>query len=260
MSVRTCLRVFAAVLTATGLSACYEYVPMQTTSAPNPRVEVLVTDRGRVELQPQLGQGVLSFEGTLDGRQDSSYVVHVAEVTHTLALNLAALTFQIPYGIAQAATIRVGYHYGARDRAAAGRAGWAALVVSVLFMGAMALVMLLAPRFILALYVDPAASHNTALAALAVQYLMVAAAFQLFDGAQAVAAGALRGLQDTRWPLVIALFGYWAVGFVIAIWLGFYTPLEGIGVWIGLAIGLVVVAILLTWRWHRREALGLVPG
>ena len=179
---------------------------------------------------------------------------------HTLALNLAALTFQIPYGIAQAATIRVGYHYGAQDRAAAGRAGWAALVVSVLFMGAMALVMLLAPRFILALYVDPAASHNAALAALAVQYLMVAAAFQLFDGAQAVAAGALRGLQDTRWPLVIALFGYWAVGFVIAIWLGFYTPLEGIGVWIGLAIGLVVVAILLTWRWHRREALGLVPG
>ena len=82
MSVRTCLRVFAAVLTATGLSACYEYVPMQTTSAPNPRVEVLVTDRGRVELQPQLGQGVLSFEGTLDGRQDSSYVVHVAEVTY----------------------------------------------------------------------------------------------------------------------------------------------------------------------------------
>ena len=82
MSVRPCLRVFAAVLTATGLSACYEYVPMQTTSAPNPRVEVLVTDRGRVELQPQLGQGVLSFEGTLDGRQDSSYVVHVAEVTY----------------------------------------------------------------------------------------------------------------------------------------------------------------------------------
>lgn len=82
MSVPTCLRAFAVVLTATGLSACYEYVPMQTTSAPNARVEVLVTDRGRVELQPQLGQGVLSFEGTLDGRQDSSYVVHVAEVTY----------------------------------------------------------------------------------------------------------------------------------------------------------------------------------
>jgi hypothetical protein len=67
---------------AFGLSACYEYVPMQVASTPNPRVEILVTDRGRVELLPQLGQGVLSFEGTLDGRQDSSYVVHVAEVTY----------------------------------------------------------------------------------------------------------------------------------------------------------------------------------
>jgi hypothetical protein len=70
------------VLAAFGLSACYEYVPMQSAPAPNPRVEVLVTDRGRVELLPQLGQGVLSFEGMLDGRRDSSYIVRVAEVTY----------------------------------------------------------------------------------------------------------------------------------------------------------------------------------
>jgi MATE family multidrug resistance protein len=199
--------------------------------------------------------GLFSGAALLMGR-----IGQVELAAHTLALNLAALTFQIPYGIAQAATIRVGYHYGARDRAAAGRAGWAALVVSVLFMGVMAGVMWLFPRIILSLYVDPDAPQNAALVALAVQYLMVAAAFQLFDGAQAVAAGALRGLQDTRWPLAIALLGYWAVGFVIAIWLGFSTSLDGTGVWIGLALGLVVVAFLLTWRWHRREALGLVPG
>ena len=179
---------------------------------------------------------------------------------HTVALNVAALAFQVPYGINQAATIRVGYHFGAGDRAAAGRAGWAALMLSVGFMVATALAILLAPTFILRLYVDPDAAHNAVLVGLAVQYMMVAAAFQLFDGAQTVAAGALRGLQDTRMPLVIALFGYWAVGFTTAIGLGFYTPLEGLGVWIGLAIGLVVVAVLLTRRWHRREALGLMPA
>ena len=123
-----------------------------------------------------------------------------------------------------------------------------------------AALMLFAPRFVLSLYLDPAAAHNAALVGFAVQYMMVAAAFQLFDGAQAVMAGALRGLQDTRVPMAMALFGYWVVGFAICLWLGFRTPLAGIGVWIGLAAGLVVVAALLTWRWHRREALGLFPA
>jgi MATE family multidrug resistance protein len=179
---------------------------------------------------------------------------------HTIALNIAALAFQVPYGINQAATIRVGYHFGAGDRAAIGRAGWSALVLSVGFMVLTAGAMVLAPYPLIGLYAGEATAANAAMLALAVQYLAVAAAFQLFDGAQAVAAGALRGLQDTRMPLAIALFGYWAVGFTVSIWLGFYTPLEGIGVWIGLALGLVVVAFLLTWRWHRREALGLIPA
>lgn len=196
--------------------------------------------------------GLFSLAALLMGR-----IGEVELAAHTVALNVAALAFQIPFGINQAATIRVGYHYGARDRAAAGRAGWSALVLGIGFMGTTALVMLLAPKFVLGLYVDTTAPHNVALLGFAVQYMMVAAAFQLFDGAQTVAAGALRGLQDTRWPLAIALFGYWAVGFTTAIWLGFYTPLEGLGVWIGLALGLVVVAVLLTWRWHRREELGL---
>jgi MATE family multidrug resistance protein len=199
--------------------------------------------------------GLFSFAALLMGRIGDTELA-----AHTVALNIAALAFQIPFGISQAATIRVGYHFGAGDRAAAGRAGWSALVLGVGFMALTALAMLLVPTFILRLYLDPSDPANAALVGFAVQYMLVAAAFQLFDGAQAVAAGALRGLQDTRWPMVIALFGYWAVGFVIAIGLGFHTPLEGLGVWIGLAFGLVVVAVLLTWRWHRREALGLFPA
>ncbi len=176
---------------------------------------------------------------------------------HTLALNIAALAFQVPFGIAQAATIRVGYHYGAGDHAGAGRAGWSALALSVGFMSLTASAMLFAPLWVLRIYIDPHDVRNAAIVAFAVQYMLVAAAFQLFDGAQAVGAGALRGLQDTSMPLAIALFGYWAIGFTTSVWLGLFTPLGGLGVWIGLAAGLVVAAALLTWRWHRRDALGL---
>ena len=91
------------------------------------------------------------------------------------------------------------------------------------------------------------------------RYMVVAAAFQLFDGLQAVAMGALRGLQDTRIPMAYALFGYWIPGLGVSLFLGFWTPLQGTGVWIGLAVGLVVVAALMLWRWSRRERLGLLP-
>lgn len=176
---------------------------------------------------------------------------------HTIALQIAALAFQIPFGIGQAATIRVGYHYGARDIVAIGRAGWVAIVMGAGFMTLTAGAMLLAPELLLAIYIDPAEPANRAMAGFAVSFMMVAAAFQLFDGVQAVAAGSLRGLQDTRVPMVIAIFSYWVPGYGIAIWLGFYTPLEGTGVWIGLATGLVFAAAFLTWRWARRERLGL---
>ncbi len=174
---------------------------------------------------------------------------------HTLALNLAALAFQIPFGTAQAATIRVGYHHGAGDRVAAGRAGWVALAIGTGFMTTTALAMLLVPTFMLRIYTDPDLPANAALIAFALQYLMWAAIFQLADGVQAVAAGALRGLQDTRVPMWIAIFSYWVPGFGMAIWLGFYTPLEGTGVWIGLATGLFFAAALLLWRWSRRDTL-----
>jgi MATE family multidrug resistance protein len=82
----------------------------------------------------------------------------------------------------------------------------------------------------------------------------------LFDGAQVVMAGALRGLQDTRLPMVIAIFGYWVPGFGVAWWLGFRTALGGLGIWFGLATGLIVVSILLLTRWRMRARLGLLPA
>jgi MATE family multidrug resistance protein len=178
---------------------------------------------------------------------------------HAIALQLAAAFFQIPVGIGQAAAIRVGYHYGAGDRAAIARAGNTALVVCVVTQALAAAIMLFAPMLVLAIYIDVDAAANAGLVALATHYLIVAAAFQLFDGVQAVAAGALRGLQDTRVPMVMALAGYWPVGFALALWLGLFTPLAGIGVWIGLMAGLAVVSALLLWRWHWRGRLRLLP-
>lgn len=179
---------------------------------------------------------------------------------HTVALQIAALAFQVPFGVGQAATIRVGYHFGAGDHAAIGRAGWIGIGVAAGFMCLTAALMIFAPMLLLQIYVDPFAPENAAMVGFAVAYMLVAAGFQLFDGVQAVAAGALRGLQDTRVPMLIAIFSYWVPGYGVAIWLGFYTPLEGTGVWIGLAIGLVFAAGLLTYRWARRETFGLLPS
>ena len=183
---------------------------------------------------------------------------------HTVALQIAALAFQVPFGVGQAATIRVGYVYGARDPEGVKRAGWTAIVVGTGFMALTALAMVIIPKPLIAIYVDPWDPKNAVLVGFALQYIVIAAAFQLVDGMQAVAAGALRGLQDTRIPMWIAAFAYWVPGIGTSLVLGFLTPLEGVGVWIGLATGLTVAAVLLGWRWHRRERLGLtrrpLPG
>ena len=179
---------------------------------------------------------------------------------HAVAMQVASFTFMLPFGISQAATIRVGYHYGAGDHQGIRRAGLMALAVGLGFACVSSGLMLFAPRLILSAYLDIHAARNAAVVAFAVSYLAVAAAFQLADAAQTIATGSLRGLQDTRRPMFIAIFGYWAVGMGTAIVLGFFTPLAGVGIWMGLASGLCVVAGLLLWRWHRRGALGLLPA
>jgi MATE family multidrug resistance protein len=199
----------------------------------------------------------MTLEGALfGGAAVLMGLIGVTEVAaHAIALNIAALAFQVPLGVAQAATIRVGLGYGARDRAWMTRAGWTAIVVGTGFMVLTAIAMWTVPRALVAIYIDVDAAAEATVVALAVRYLAVAAIFQLFDGAQAVAAGALRGVQDTRVPMMIAAVGYWVVGFGTAVLLGFQAGWQGVGIWAGLAAGLVVVSALLLWRWrwHTRQ-------
>ena len=126
-------------------------------------------------------------------------------------------------------------------------------------MTATAAALVLAPGLFIGLYLDVGAPENARLVALALDLLVVAAMFQLFDGGQVVAAGVLRGLQDTRVPMLIALFGYWVAGFGTAVLLGFSAGWEGIGIWVGLAVGVAVVYGLLLWRWSMRGRIGLLP-
>ena len=179
-----------------------------------------------------------------------------AVAAHAVALQLAALTFMVPLGLGQAATVRVGLALGRRDDAAITRAGWTAWVMGVAFMGTMALGMWIFPRELVTLFLDDVPANATVIA-LAVSFLKVAAAFQLVDGAQVIGAGMLRGLHDTRWPLIFALIGYWGVGLGIGAWLAFAADWKGVGIWIGLASGLAAVAALMLVRWVLRDWIGL---
>jgi MATE family multidrug resistance protein len=179
-----------------------------------------------------------------------------AVAAHAIALQIAALTFMVPLGLGQAATVRVGLAVGRDDRHGITRAGWTAWVIGVGFMGTMALGMWIFPRPLVALFLADVPA-NALVIGLAVSFLQVAAAFQLVDGAQVIGAGMLRGLHDTRWPLLFALFGYWVVGLGIGSWLAFGRDWQGVGIWVGLASGLAAVAALMLARWVLRERIGL---
>lgn len=198
-----------------------------------------------------------TFEGGLFGGAALLMgLIGVTEVAaHAVALNIAAAAFQIPFGVAQAATVRVGLAYGAMDREWIARAGWVALALGTGVMAATAALIWSMPRLLVSAYLDVGDPANAAAAALAVRLLAVAALFQLMDGAQAVAAGVLRGLQDTRAPMLIALFSYWVVGFGAAMLLGFPAGLGAVGIWWGLAAGLAVASALLLLRWTARDRL-----
>lgn len=177
---------------------------------------------------------------------------------HAIAIQIAALCFMVPLGISQAATIRVGLAFGRGDPGAVGRAGWSAFALGVGFAALAAGVLILSPRMLVGVFLDLTNPANQHVAALAISFLGVAALFQLFDCTQAIGAGVLRGLHDTRIPMLFAAIGYWIIGVGVGTFLAFGSALAGLGIWIGLASGLAVVAMLMMIRWTRRQKLGLI--
>jgi MATE family multidrug resistance protein len=196
--------------------------------------------------------GVFAVVGVLMGLFGAD-----ALAAHQLALNVASLTFMIPLGIGQAATVRVAFELGCAAPQSAQRAGLAALLVSVVLMTGCGLLIWTAPRIIAGVYLDLGDPGNQATSIIAPQLLMIAALLQVFDGIQVVAAGSLRGYRDTAVPMVIAAFGYWGVGFAGGWLLAFPLSFGPIGLWFGLAAGLAVVAGLLTLRLLIRSRAGV---
>lgn len=176
---------------------------------------------------------------------------------HAIVIQIATFAFMVPLGLGQAVTVRVGFAFGRRDKAALGRAGWTGLALAFGYGCLTATAMLALPGPLIGLFINRHDPGNAAIVRLAAGFLTVAAGFQPFDCVQAAGAGALRGLHDTRVPMIVAGVGYWIVGIGTAVLLAFPLGLRGIGVWLGLAAGLGVVAALLLARWRARERLGL---
>lgn len=179
---------------------------------------------------------------------------------HAVAIQLASISFMVPLGLSQATTIRVGLQYGRDNHKGIGIAGWTSIALGTGFMAITCTLFILFPNMFVSLFIDASKPENLEVFALAASYLAVAGLFQLVDGAQAMAAASLRGLSDTKVPMYGAIFGYWLMGLPIAYYLGFQTELRGVGVWLGLAGGLAIVAVILNWRFALREKLGLLKS
>jgi multidrug resistance protein, MATE family len=170
-----------------------------------------------------------------------------ALAAHQIALQIAAILFMVPFGIGMAATVRVGHAVGRRDAPAIRRAGFIATCLGIGFMSVMTLVVILERFAIAQIFLGEA---TDAAAELTATLLLVGATFFIADGIQTIAAGSLRGMNDTRVPLVFATISYWLIGFPFACGLGFWTPLGAVGVWIGLSCGTFVYAALLLLRFR----------
>jgi MATE family multidrug resistance protein len=177
----------------------------------------------------------------------------VAQVAaHQIALNLASLAFMVPLGVSSAAAVIVGHAVGRGDPGGVRRSTIASLAVGAGFMLCTGALFIGAPELLAGLY-----TRDAMVLALAALLLPLAGLFQVFDGLQVVAIGLLRGLGDTRMPMIINVIGFWCVGIPVSLWLGFGLDYGAVGLWWGLVVGLIIVAVFLIARIRQREKHGL---
>src|ERR1017187_9026116 len=195
---------------------------------------------------PAAGQILLEVGAWNLATVSAGYLTPVALATHSIALNYASITYMVPLGVSAAAAVSVGHAVGAGDLPRARRAGWLALGLGTSFMLLAAVVFLVAPEPLIALY-----TRDAQVLAVGPSLLWVAAAFQIFDGIQTVCTGALRGLGETRIPMFANFVGYWVLGLPLGLTLCFALHWGIYGMWIGLTLALIVIASMLLSRWQK---------
>lgn len=188
------------------------------------------------------------------------WISTTALAAHQIALTVASILFMVPFGISMAATVRVGQAVGRRDSRATRRSGFTAIALGAIFMAAMTIVIIIARDYIPLAFLGGGTANARATLELAAMLLVVGATFFIADGVQSIGAGALRGLNDTRVPLVFSAICFWAIGFSASYRLGFPMGLGAVGIWIGLSIGIAVYALLLVWRFHVLTKRGYLPA
>ena len=223
------------------------------------RPDWMLTKQLLVVGAPMSGSFLLEYGLFAAAAQLMGWIGTAALTAHQIALQIAAVMFMVPFGIAMAATVRVGHAAGRGDAIAARRAGFVAIVLGVAFMAAMTL-LVAATRDVLPLVFLGRDGPDPETVALAASLLVVGASFFIADGVQTIAAGSLRGLNDTRVPLLFAAISFWLIGFVGSWLFGFTLGYGAYGVWIGLSLGIAVYAVLLTWRFHLLTARHYLPG
>ena len=198
---------------------------------------------------PAAGQIVLEVGAWNLSTFVAGHLTPVALATHSIALNYASISYMVPVGVSAAAAVSVGHAVGAGDPERARRAGWLALGLGTSFMLMAAVVFLVAPVPLIAVY-----TRDPRVLAVGPTLLWIAAAFQIFDGIQTVCTGALRGLGETRIPMIANLIGYWVLGLPLGLILCFVLKWGVYGMWIGLTLALIVISLTLLMRWRRDSA------